>query len=321
MSKAKIAIFWAASCGGCDIATLDIHETLIPLLEKIEFVFWPCAMDFKYADVESMPDKNIDVCLFNGAIRNSENEHVAKLLRKKSKLMVAFGACSSWGGIPALINFSTNKETFDWVYKNCPSADNNDGIIPKTHTKHDGYDLELPELYDTTKKLSDVVDVDYYVPGCPPVPNQIVAVVSAILEGKLPPKGSVVGAGEKNLCDECKRTRKEKKIKKFVRIQEMESISSEECLLDQGMLCMGPVTRSGCGALCPAANVGCDGCYGPASGIKDTGLKMVSALASVIDSKDEKEIEKIIDTISDPAGRFYKYTMSQSLLKRKAVKK
>jgi len=317
MSKAKVAIFWAGSCGGCDIATIDIHETLIPLIDKIEFVFWPCAMDFKYDDVKKMKDKEIDVCFFNGAIRNSENEEVAKLLRAKSKIMVAFGSCSAFGGIPSLINFYPKKELFDWVYKNCPSVEKS-GVEPQTEVKIGEYHLELPEIYEVVLKLSDVVEVDYIMPGCPPVPEQIIKVVTAILEGKLPPKGATIGASEKNVCDECKRTKKEKKVKRFYRIIEKDYIDLNECLLDQGLICLGPATRAGCGAQCPNANFGCRGCYGPAEGVKDQGLKMVSALASIVDAKDEKEINAILDTIVDPAGTFYRYTMSDSLVKKKA---
>lgn len=321
MDKVKVAIFWAASCGGCDIATIDIHEVLLDVLDKIEFVFWPCVMDFKYDDLKKMPDKSIDVTFFNGAIRNSENEEVAHILRKKSKLLVAFGACSSYGGIPALSNLYNNKMTFDSSYISCPSVNNPDKIIPQTETEvSSDVKVDIPELYDTVLRLSDVVDVDYFVPGCPPVPSQIINIITALLSGKMPPLKSVVGAGEKNLCEECPREKKDKKIKKFLRSQEIEFIDPDVCLLEQGIICCGPATRSGCGAKCPSANLGCRGCYGPASDVKDQGLKMLSALASVIDSNDEKEIDEILNTVVDTAGTFYRFTMSDSLLKRKAVK-
>lgn len=319
MSKAKAAIFWAGSCGGCDIATLDIHEFLIPLIDKIEFVFWPCAMDFKYEDVEKLANKSIDVTFFNGAIRNSENEHIAKLLREKTKIMVAFGSCAAFGGIPALSNLTTKKETFDRAYITTPSTDNKDKIMPQPHNKINGFELEIPEIYNDVLKLSDVIEVDYFMPGCPPVPKQVINVLTAILEGKLPIQGSVIGAGVKNVCEECQRTRKEKKIKKFLRPQEVENFDMTTCLLDQGVICLGPATREGCGAQCPTANIGCRGCYGAPEGVKDQGLKMLSALASVIDAKEEEEINAILETIPDPAGTFYRFTMSDSLLKRKAM--
>ena len=85
MAKLKLASYWAAACGGCDVAILDIHEKILDLAAAADIVFWPIATDFKYSDVEAMPDGHIDVTLFHGAVRNSENEHLAHLLRAKSK--------------------------------------------------------------------------------------------------------------------------------------------------------------------------------------------------------------------------------------------
>lgn len=76
-------------------------------------MFWPVAMDFKCEDVELMPDESIDLCLFNGAIRTSENAHVAELMRRKSKTLVAFGSCAHEGCIPALANLTTREGIFE----------------------------------------------------------------------------------------------------------------------------------------------------------------------------------------------------------------
>ena len=102
--KLKFAFYWAASCGGCEIAVLDINEAILDVLKIADVLFWPVAMDVKYKDVEAMEDKHIDVCFFNGGIRNSEQEHLAKLMREKSKFLVAFGACATIGGVPSLAN-------------------------------------------------------------------------------------------------------------------------------------------------------------------------------------------------------------------------
>ncbi len=74
MAKLKIALYWAASCGGCEIAQLQIGDKILKLVEAADIVFWPVALDVKYKDVEAMPNQSIDACLFNGAIRNSEQE-------------------------------------------------------------------------------------------------------------------------------------------------------------------------------------------------------------------------------------------------------
>ena len=104
--KPKFAMYWAASCGGCEIAILNIHEKILDVDANFEVVFWPVAMDAKYKDVEAMEDGSILLTLFNGAIRNDENEHMAKLLRRKSKILVAFGSCANEGCMPALANLS-----------------------------------------------------------------------------------------------------------------------------------------------------------------------------------------------------------------------
>ena len=81
--RGKLAIYWAASCGGCDIAVLGLQEKILDLAEAFDIVFWPCVMDAKVPDVEALPNKSIDLCLFNGAVRTSEQEFMARLLRDK----------------------------------------------------------------------------------------------------------------------------------------------------------------------------------------------------------------------------------------------
>jgi F420-non-reducing hydrogenase small subunit len=317
MAKPKLALYWAASCGGCEIAVLDIQEKILDVANAFDIVFWPVAMDFKYEDVRNMEDKSIDICLFNGAIRNSENEELAHLLRAKSKTLVAFGSCAYEGCIPGLANLTTRDDIWRWVYKDSPSTVcTNGGVYPQTHTKMPEGEIEIPEMWETVKSLDQVIDVEYYIPGCPPQPSQIWGVIDYILSGKpLPPKGSILGAGEKTCCDECPRERKEKKIKQFHRPFEILS-DPNECLLDQGIVCLGPATRSGCGALCTQANVPCRGCYGPPPNVIDQGAKMISALSSVVDSQDPKEIEKILSQIADPIGTFYRFSLAHSILKR-----
>jgi F420-non-reducing hydrogenase small subunit len=246
---------------------------------------------------------------------------MAKLLRAKSVVMVAFGSCAHEGCIPGLANFYNKDTIFDYVYNESPSVDESSkGVypVPKTHMPEG--EIEIPEFWNTVKPLDQVVDVDYYIPGCPPQSFQILNAVSAVIDilknGKpLPPKGTILGAGDKSCCDECPRERHEKKITRFYRPQEIIP-DPNLCLLEQGIMCLGPATRSGCDALCVKANVGCRGCYGPPPNVVDQGAKMVSALSSVIDATDPEEARKIMETIADPLGTFYRFSMASSLLKR-----
>lgn len=315
--KPKFAMYWAASCGGCEIAVLNIHEKILDVDANFDVVFWPVAMDAKYKDVEAMPDESILLTLFNGAIRNEENAHIAHLLRRKSKILVAFGSCATEGCIPALANLSPVQDIFDTVYHTV-STDNPQGIHPKPAVQVPEGELYIPAMYPIVRTLEQVVKVDYYMPGCPPESHQIAAVIDLVIkalhgEAQLPPAGSVIGAGPSTVCDECKRKRDVKTIKKFDRIQHVK-LDPEICILEQGVLCSGPATRSGCNALCPSAGSPCIGCYGPAEGVLDYGARLMTAVASVIDSNDPDEIERILDGIPDPAGMFYRFNLAGSLL-------
>jgi F420-non-reducing hydrogenase small subunit len=319
MAKIKLALYWAASCGGCEIAQLQIGDKLLKLIEVADIVFWPVAIDVKYKDVEAMPDKSIDVCLFNGAIRTSEQEHMAKMLRAKSKVLIAYGACAYNGGIPGLANLYNKQMIFDRAYLETQSTDNPDKVIPQTKYQVPEGELTLPEFYDSVKSLPQTVPVEYIIPGCPPEERTTWLALEALIQGKLPPVGSVITHNSKAVCDDCPRKKDVKKVKKFYRPFQMIP-EPEICLLEQGLLCAGVATRGGCGAPCPQANMPCTGCYGPIEGVIDQGVHFLSAVASVIDSNDPEEIQKIINDIVDPAGTFYRYSLPQSLLRRAKIR-
>jgi F420-non-reducing hydrogenase small subunit len=173
-------------------------------------------------------------------------------------------------------------------------------------------------MYNTVKTLGQVEDVDYFVPGCPPQAPQIWAVVEAILGNKLPAKGSVVGASpDKTVCDECKYNREEKRVSEFYRPHEI--IPEDRCLFDQGIICAGPATRAGCGALCMEVGMPCRGCYGPAPNVVDQGAALLSAVASVVDADTEEEAARIVGEVVDPVGTFYRFGLPASMLHRRKL--
>lgn len=313
-----MAVYWAAACGGCCVSVLDVHEKLFEVVEAADLVFWPIALDTKYQDVDDMVDQDIDITLFSGAIRNTENEHMAILLRQKSKLLVAYGSCAHLGGIPGLANFSTKEDILRRVYEETESTVNPGKVRPQPEYNAEEGILELPKFYNDVRTLDDVVDVDFYIPGCPPQTDRLVEVFTAIVRGaELPPKGSVIGAGNKAQCDECIRKKSEhKRITKFNRPWEVVD-DGETCFMELGILCMGPTTRTGCDYRCIKGNAPCRGCYGPTSDVTDPGTKMMSAIASIIDEKEPKAIDKVLDGLVDPAGYFYRYSLPSSYLRRK----
>jgi F420-non-reducing hydrogenase small subunit len=318
MSKPKVGFYWCASCGGCEEAVVDLAEGILPVVAAVDIVFWPVALDFKRADVEALPDRSLAVSFINGAVRSSEQHEMVELLRRKSQLVIAFGSCAQLGGIPGLANLSDREGVMSEAYLNTPSVANPEKVMPLLETEVDEGTLTLPELWNTVKTLDQVIEVDYYLPGCPPPTVLIEGAVNAILANQLPPRGTVL-APDVALCEECpQRDSKPEKlaIHEFKRPHEI-LVDPAQCLLAQGLLCLGPVTRKGCGAACVKANMPCTGCMGPTSRVIDFGAKAVSGIASLIGADDQEQIAAIVDTIVDPVGTFYRYSLPASLIHRR----
>lgn len=318
--KPKIGFYWCASCGGCEESIVDLAEDILFIADKVDIVFWPVAMDFKKSDLEKMEDGSILATMVNGAVRTSENEEMARLIRKKSRLVIAYGACAHLGGIPSLANGFEKSEILKYVYKDAPTVVNDEGTLPLESFKHNSKTLTLPGFRNMVRTLDQVIDVDYYLPGCPPTPKLLKEAVLTLLSGELPPKGTVL-APDEALCEQC--PRKDSKpdnlsFTQFVRPHQVWA-DKEKCLLAQGIICMGPATRAGCESLCISGNMPCTGCFGPTSRVKDQGAKILSSICSNIEPKTEDRIDKVLDEIPDPLGTFYRYGLSSSLLKKKNI--
>ncbi len=318
MPKPKVAFYWCASCGGCEEAVVDLAEDILGVVEAVDIVFWPCAMDFKKADVEAMPDQSITATLLNGAIRTTEQEEMARLLRRKSQFLIAYGACAHLGGIPGLANQFSREQVLRYVYEESPSTVNETRQRPQVKFAEHGREVSLPQLHHVVRALDQVVDVDYYVPGCPPTPALTKAAVSALLENRLPPKGSVI-APDTALCEECPRKATKPTNLAFTEFKRPHQVlmDPDTCFLAQGVVCMGPGTRSGCAAACTVGGMPCTGCFGPTSRVRDQGLKMLSSLCANVAPKEEGDINKVLAGIPDPVGTFYRYGLAKSLLRRK----
>lgn len=318
MKKAKIALYWCASCGGCEEAIVDLAEKILDVVERADIVFWPVALDFKKEDIEKMPDESIDVCFINGSIRLSEHEEMVRLLRRKSKIIIAFGSCAHLGGVPGLANLWNRDEIFKYVYKEAPTVENPEHIVPQEKIIVKEGEIELPSFWHTVKALDQVIDVDYYIPGCAPPPKIVENAINAIFSGKLPPKGAVL-AGQRALCFECplNETKPDKIMLKDLKRVHQVMLDLEKCYLAQEVFCMGPVTRGGCDALCIKGGMPCTGCFGPLDNVEDQGARAASYLASLFEYEKEEDIAKVMDKIVDPIGWFYRYSLPKSLLKRR----
>jgi len=317
MEKPRVAFYWCSSCGGCEETVVDLHEQILDVVDAVDIALWPVALDIKKADVQSWPDQSLAVAFINGAIRLEDQAEWVKLLRRKASLVIAFGSCAHLGGIPGLANATTREEILTNKYLRSPSVDNPKEILPEECCEIDGMELHLPRFWKDVKRLDQVIDVDYYLPGCPPPAESVGETVMALLEDRLPKRGSVL-APEKCLCDEC--SRKESKPEEFC-IETFKRVATstpdpEKCLLAEGYLCMGPATRSGCGFRCLRANMPCRGCFGPPAGAIDQGVKMLGAVASLGKARDDDSAVALAKSVVDPLGTFYRFGLPSSLLKR-----
>jgi len=320
-AKPKLAMYWAASCGGCEISLANIHEAILEVDSHFDFMFCPCLLDTKKADIEALPDGNIAVTLFNGALRTTENLEMAELLRRKSQIFVAFGSCSATGGIPALANHHGLDHLLHTVFSTASALDNPDNIIPRATTAVPEGELHLPSLLPQVLAVHQAVSVDYTMPGCPPEPEQIVAVVRHVASGSpLPETGGMLGCTDRAVCDECPREKRGVLTGQLLRPYQAIP-EAGWCLLEQGQLCLGAATRGGCQALCPTVNMHCTGCYGPLDQTGDCGTAALSAMAAAVhpgdtSGKDEAVVQNRLRTalagVADPLGTFYRYSLAET---------
>jgi F420-non-reducing hydrogenase small subunit len=281
----KVAQEWLAICGGCEVTILDLGKTLLDILPKLEIVHMPVLHDHKLfgqtGEKNNMEIPQADVGIISGAVHTKENEEVCKQMRAKVKTLIAMGACACYGGVPALRNLYGVPEVYEMVYRKGVTTD---PAEPPSK--------ELPPLTDKVMAVSEVVKVDVMLPGCPTTPELFAEAVTSLLEGK-PFKLS-----DKSVCDECP-TKREKKAaagmalkRPLAKIAEKGTeLSSMRCLMEQGYLCLGPATRSGCGGhekvpRCIKAYMPCRGCFGPLRHDANPMVDMMGALSTIgIDPK------------------------------------
>jgi len=299
--KAKVAFVQLSSCWGCHQSLLDLHEKLLDVIPLLDIKYWVAAVDFKVDDLKKLPNGGLDAGFVEGLCRTEEDVHLLKLIREKSKALIAFGSCSSFGGVPSIANLFQKNQLLERKYLKAETVvDKN--TIPSEN---------LPQITNFVPRNDQVVKIDVYLPGCPPTSQEIANAVLALLSGK-PVEHSI-----KSVCDECERKKEEKNVKEFRRDFDGKP-DPEKCLVNQGYVCLGAGTRAGCGAQCPNANHPCKGCSGPPEGVTDQAAKLIGTFGGIADM----EPQKLLDVFRDPAGQLYKFTYASSpLSKLRSVKK
>jgi len=294
----RLAEEWFAICGGCEVTILDIGEPLLDILEKVSIVHMPVLMDHKLfgqtGEGTEMEIPEAEVGLIAGGIRSEEHRKLAQEMRKKCKTLIALGSCACYGGIPALANLFMTEEILQKVYRESVTTESNG--LPS---------VDIPAMTDRVYAVSEVVPVDMSLPGCPTTPEMVVGALTALLEGKkfeLPTK---------SVCDDCPLIREKKAVSTLKRRFEApeftpgKPLTEMRCLMEQGFLCQGPATRTGCGGSegtprCIRAYMPCEGCFGPLSDKANPMVDMMGALASI--GLDPKQIPDRAATFNRFAG-------------------
>jgi len=167
ITKARVATVWLDGCSGCHMSLLDMDERLVLLDDKIEIVYSPLV------DAKQFPE-NVDVALVEGSISSEEDLHKIKIIRKNSKVLVSLGDCAVTGNIPSMRTVFPLAKVLERVY------DENATINKQIPTKI------VPKLLERVMPLHEVVNVDVYLPGCPPSADNIFFAISELLEGRMP---------------------------------------------------------------------------------------------------------------------------------------
>ncbi len=270
----RLSFEWLHACSGCEIALLNCGERLLGLLDRVEIVHFPLLMDHKYQGWEggegemNLPEAEIG--LVSGGVASEEHLVVLRAMREKCRTLISFGTCATHGGIPALRNQWPINEALRTVFT---------GPEGKGEVSN-----KIPAHLDRVYSIDEKVRVDVSLPGCPPRPEMILEVIEALLEHQS------LHLPNKSVCETCPTVCTGKgraAVRRFLANAEYdpeEPIDRMRCLLEQGLLCMGPVTAGGCGGkdtpLCIRARVPCRGCYGPVRQGGNQLLDMMNALAS-----------------------------------------
>jgi F420-non-reducing hydrogenase small subunit len=282
----KIATLCLTSCSGCHINLLDLQEKLLDLLIANELVYSPLLADMK-------EPQECDLALIEGAIRNREDVKRVKALRAKAKILVSLGTCAVYGGVAGLGNAHSAADLVEEAYPNTQDQEHGPRMLPRVFP------------------IDSVIPVDYHLPGCPPPIEVVSNFLDDIISGRIP-RGN-----DLPVCAECGRL-VTAEIPKEIRRTYNQEIYSTECLLQQGFICLGSVTRAGCAAPCTKAGVPCMGCRGPSQrlmeeashGIYEDLIKRRSHYTQLSMKEVERQLEPFRHSL-------YTYTLASPFMRTK----
>jgi len=275
----KVNIISLTCCAGCVSSFLNAGEALLEVLSgDFEIVYSPT-----FVDLKEIP--KVDLAIVEGGVRTEDDEKFVREVRAKSRTLVALGICATHGGITSLGNILSVKKLLEKEY----------GLLDLS---------KLPELKDLMYPIGNFVDVDYYVPGCPPMPFLIVHTLKSIVGGRTPVRHQSV------VCTECNRKIIPAKLKRLYGVYGKEA-DPETCLVSQGFVCLGSLTRDGCGAPCPRSGFTCFGCRGPADALMYRSRDMYAFFVKVISKRTSIPAEKVKEELYRNPFIFHTFIFSK----------
>ena len=177
MNKIKLATVWLDGCSGCHMSVLDMDERLVDLSAQFDLVYSPLV------DMKVFPE-GVDVALIEGAVSSEEDLHKIRMIRARTKTLVSLGDCAVTGNVPAMRNIWTVDSIFRRAYWDNATTQQQ---IPS---------VALPKLLARSRPVHEVVEVDLFVPGCPPSADTIYTVLVELLAGRIPDVASLTRFGK-----------------------------------------------------------------------------------------------------------------------------
>jgi len=179
MERVRLATTWFGGCSGCHMSFLDLDEWIVELVSKVDYVYGPLV------DVKEYPEA-VDVVLIEGAVCNAEHVEMARTIRRRTRLVVAFGDCAVTSNVVGMRNPLGGPDVvLNRAYVDL--ADLNPGVPSAVGI--------LPPLLERALPLHQVIQVDHYLPGCPPCSERIRALLESLLSGGPPPSGPLLKFG------------------------------------------------------------------------------------------------------------------------------
>ena len=254
----SFAVLQLSGCAGCEVSLLNAEEWI----DQYKLVYMPLVISS-----HSVPD--VDILLVSGGVRTNEDAFNLKRAVKHTKKVVAVGTCAISGGISNLGNRDDIRAFF----------------------LAQGDRVHLPSMLPKCRPIDDLVEVDRYLPGCPPTPDLFMALLFEDEDTKMP----------KTVCQECGRKKlKDMKPKHLLGFQQGQ-VDPDICLINQGYLCVGSSTRGGCKAICTRPGHPCVGCRGPSDAfIEKDSTAWFRSIQKVFETMTDVPPEEIEEGLRSP---------------------